>query len=208
MAALKFALEINEPKRLVFRWSGNRKYPKGDIEVLFDDQLTGMIFKRDEFRKNQELSLPDGSRINVEIMGENITVFRNGICLNDTLVRKGRLGNLNLYISFFVSANLWLAVSSYFGRGIAQSSINAIIFLVFALIYIGILVLYMVIQRWTTVAAVIYMILASTNLVLWAVLDGHSTLNLLIVKVILEIVGIVSSVMPVLELIKKQKKKE
>ena len=101
MPQKKYALDIHEAQRLYIEWEGGLYYRQGDMRILLDGNLIGLIPADVDLKQAQEFVLPDHALLTVKRDGGVLQVFRNG----EDLASIERLQN-NLRLGWFMLALL------------------------------------------------------------------------------------------------------
>jgi hypothetical protein len=200
MPTQKFSIALTGSKQLALRWKGNRQRPT-EVEVLFDGQTIGSIFTYQELQMGRKFSLPDGSTIFVQAGVKDILVFRNGACLNDLFDRHQPIRKIVLNLYMFLGLNLFLGLTFWFGwDSMNRDSKTALLFFGFGFLYL-VLTLWAR-QRISVLFAIVYLIVASANMV-WIFFVSDFGFAWLV-----ELLGIINTVVSVIILIVPNMKRE
>ena len=139
MAKQTYAFETGGPQRLLMDW----KYGYRDVTIYVDGELVGKIPGQKELQDGQEFTLPDGSKLEIQMvrafLSSDLSVERNGEPLPGSATDPYSQVRLSYQLIFFLSIiNLALGafaeifqIKSLLGLGVGWYNIA------FGIVFIG-----------------------------------------------------------------------
>lgn len=96
MGAVLLALEEGGPRNLELFWRGEWQ----DLQIELADQPVGSVSDPLQLEQGVEFTLPDGSVLHVQLVGEELRVLRDGVSLHENAadpVQRARAATYMLY---------------------------------------------------------------------------------------------------------------